>query len=54
MTLGAAPLPSIRYAPQAIGALSKFYEKNALLQKQDPEYTTDENKPPEVGAGIAQ
>merc|ERR1719353_2037106 len=33
---------------KAIGALSKFYEKNALLQKQDPEYMTDENKPPEA------
>ena len=52
--LGAvAALPTL-CAPQAIEALSKFYAKNALLQKEDPEYTTDENKPPEAAAGIVQ
>merc|ERR1719197_1589037 len=33
---------------KAIEALSKFHEKNALLQKEDPEYTTDPNLAPEA------
>merc|ERR1719486_1132144 len=33
---------------KAIEALSKFHEKHALLQKQDPEYTTDPNLAPEA------
>jgi hypothetical protein len=43
-----ADTDAVTLLTKAIGALSKFYEKNALLQKQDPEYTTDENKPPEA------
>ena len=40
--------------PQAIEALSKFHEKHALLQKQDPEYTTDPNLAPEAAAGVVR
>merc|ERR1719353_2756496 len=35
---------------KAIEALSKFHEKHALLQKQDPEYTTDPNLAAEADA----
>jgi hypothetical protein len=43
-----ADTDAVTLLTKAIEALSKFYEKNSLLQKQDPEYTTDENKPPEA------
>ena len=33
---------------KAIEALSKFYEKNTFLQKQEPEYTEDPNVAPEA------